>query len=69
MFLACVPGWRKWPVAPASAIPNSLLIWIGLVALFDVSAILKQLMMVTVMSASYLVASAAYGVLLVEFDR
>ena len=39
MFLAGVPGWRKWPVAPASAIPNSFLIWIGLAALLDVSII------------------------------
>ena len=60
MFLAGVPGWRKWPVAPASAIPNYLLIWIGLAALFSVSTVLEQLLMVTVMSSSSLVASAAY---------
>ena len=60
MFLAGVPGWRKWPVAPASTIPNSLLIWIGLAALFSVSTVLDQLLMVTVMSSSSLVARAAY---------
>ena len=60
MFLAGVPGCRKWPVAPASAIPNSLLIWIVLDALFAVSTVLEQLLMVTVMSSSSLVASGAY---------
>ena len=60
MFLDGVPGWRKWPVAPASAIPNSLLICIGLSALFAVSNVLEQFLMVTVMSSSSLVASAAY---------
>ena len=60
MFLAGVPGWRKWPVSPASAIPNSLLIWIVLAALFGVSTVLEQLLMVTVISSSSLVDSAAY---------
>ena len=60
MFLAGLPGWRKWPVAPASTIPNSLLICIGLAALFAVSTVLDQLLMVNVMSSSSLVASAAY---------
>ena len=60
MFLASVPGWRKWPVVSASAIPNYLLIWIGLAALFAVSTVLEQLLMVTVMLSSSLVASAAY---------
>ena len=60
MFLAGVPGWRKWPVAHASAIPNYLLIWIGLSALLAVSNVLEQLMILTVMSSSSLVASAAY---------
>ena len=60
MFLAGVPGCRKWPVAPASAIPKSLLIWIGLVALLAVSTGLEQLLMVTVMFSSSLVARAAY---------
>ena len=69
MFLTGVPGWRKWPVAPASAIPNSLLIWIGLAALFSVSTVLGQLLMVTVVSSSSRVASAAYLLLLVELDR
>ena len=69
MLLAGVPGWRKWPVAPAYAIPNFLLICIGLAALFAVSTVLEQLLMVTVMSSLSLVASAAYRLLLVEFDR
>ena len=60
VFLAGVPGWRKWPVTPASDIPNSLLIWIELVALFAVSTVLAKLLMVTVMLSSSLVASAAY---------
>ena len=69
LFFAGVPGWRKCPVAPASDIPNYLLIWIGLAALFFVSTVLEQLLMVTVMSSSSLVASAAHLLLLVEFDR
>ena len=60
MFLAGVPGWRKWPVALVSDIPNYLLIWIGLVALFAVSTVLEQFLMVTVMLSLSLVASAAY---------
>ena len=60
MFLAGVPGCRKWPVAPAFAIPNFLLIWIGLSALFSVSTVLEQFLMLTVMSSSSLVSSAAY---------
>ena len=60
MFLAGGPGWRKWPVAPASTIPNSLLILIGLAALFAVSTVLENLLMVTVMFSSSIVASAAY---------
>ena len=60
MFLAGVPGCRKWPVAPASTITKSLLIWIGLVALLTVSTGVEQMMIVTVMSSSSLVASAAY---------
>ena len=60
LFLACVHGWRKWPVAPASAIPNSLMICIGLVALFAVSTFLEKLLMVTVMSSSSRVASASH---------
>ena len=51
MFLAGVPGCRKWPVAPASAIPKSLLIWIGLAALLDVFTGAEQLLMATVMSS------------------
>ena len=58
--LAGVPGWRKWPVATASAIPNFLLIYIGLAALFSVSTVLGQLLMVTVISSSSLVDSEAY---------
>ena len=65
MFLAGVPGRRKWPVAPESAITNSLLIWIGLAALFAVSTVLEQLLLATVMSSSSIVASAAYRLLLV----
>ena len=49
MFLAGVPGWRKWPVAPASDIPNSLLMLIVLEALFAVSTVLEKFLMVTVM--------------------
>ena len=60
MFWDCVPGCMKWPVAPASDIPNSLLIWIGLAALFSVSTVSEQLLMVNVISSSYLVASSAY---------
>ena len=62
MFLAgvLVPGCRKWPAAPASAIPKSLLIWIGLVALLAVSTGVETFMMVTVMFSSSIVASAAY---------
>ena len=60
MFLAGVPGCRKWPVAPVSTITKSLLIWIGLLALLTVSAGVEQLLMVNVMSSSSLVASAAY---------
>ena len=41
MFLAGVTGWRKWPVAPESAIPDSLLIWIGLESLLAVSTVLE----------------------------
>ena len=51
MCLAGVPGCRKCPVAPASDIPKSLLIWIGLVALLAVSTGLEQLLMVTLMSS------------------
>ena len=69
MFLAGVPVWRKWTIAPASDIPNSLLIWIVLAALFVVSTVLEQYLMVTVMVSSSLVDSAAYLLLLVEFDR
>ena len=60
MFLAGVHGCRKWTVAPASPIPNSLLIWILLVALFSVFTGVGQFLMVTVMQSSSLVASAAY---------
>ena len=60
MFLAVIPVCRKWPVAPESAIPKSLLIWIGLVALLAVYIGVEQLLIVTVMSSSYLVASAEY---------
>ena len=60
MFLAGVPGCRKWPVAPVSDILKSLLIWIGLVALLAVSTGVKQLVKATVMSSSSLVASASY---------
>ena len=60
MFLAGVPGCRKWLVAPASDIPKSLLIWIGLVALLAVYTGVEQLLMVTVMSSSSIVASVAY---------
>ena len=60
MFLAGVPGCRKWPVAPASAIPKSLLIWIGLVALLAVSTVVEQFLVVTVMSSSLFVSSAVY---------
>ena len=65
MFLSGIPGWRKCPVAPASA----LLICIGLAALFAVSTVLEQLLMVNVMSSLSLVDSAEYCLLLVEFDR
>ena len=60
MCLTGVLGCRKWPVAPASDIPKSLLIWIGLASLLAVSNGGEQLMMATVMSSSSLVASAAY---------
>ena len=60
IFLVGVPGWRKWNVAPASDIPNSLIIWIGLAALFAVSSVLEKLLIVTMMSFLSLVASAAY---------
>ena len=60
MFLAGVPGCRKWPVAPASAIPKSLLIWIGLAVLLAVSTCVGQLMMASVMLSSSLAASAEY---------
>ena len=60
MFLTGVTGYRKWPVAPASDIPKSFLIWIGLVALLAVSNGAEQLLMATVMSSSSLVASEAY---------
>ena len=60
MFWAGVPGYRKWPVAPASDITKSLLIWILLVALVAVSTGVEKLLMETVMSSSSLVASAAY---------
>ena len=53
--LAGVPGWRKWPVAPAYDIPNSSLICIGLAYLFAVSTVLEKLLMVTVMLSSSLV--------------
>ena len=57
MFLAGVPGCRKWTVAPASAITKSLLIWIVLVALLAVSTGVEQLLMANMMSLSFLVAS------------
>ena len=60
MFLAGVPGCKKCPVAPASDILKSLLIWIGLVSLLVVSTGVEQLLIATVMSSSSLVASAAY---------
>ena len=60
MFLAGVPGCRKCPVAPVSTISNSLLIWIGLVASLAVYTGVEQLLIVTVMSSSYLVASTTY---------
>ena len=60
MFFAGVPGWRKWPVAPAYDFPNSLLIWIGFTALFAVSIVFEKLLTVTVMLSSSLVASSAY---------
>ena len=68
MFFAGVPGCRKWPVAPASDIPKSLLICIGLAALLDVSTGVEQFLMANVMSSSSLVSSTAYGLLLVEFN-
>ena len=49
MFLDGVPGCRKWLVSPASAIPKSLLICIGLEALLAVSTGVDQLLMATVM--------------------
>ena len=60
VFLAGVPGCRKWPVAPEYSIPKYLLICIGLVVLLDVSAGVEQLLMATLISASSLVASAVY---------
>ena len=60
MFLAGVTGCRKWPVAPTSAIPKSLLILIGLEALLTVYTCVEQLLMATLMSSSSLVASAEY---------
>ena len=60
MFLAGVPGCRKWPVDPASDITKSLLIWIVLAALLAVFTGVEQFLMETVMSSSSLVASAAY---------
>ena len=60
MLLAGVPGYWKWPFAPASTIPKSLLSWIGLVALLAVSIGLEKLLMVTVISSSSLFASAVY---------
>ena len=68
MFLAGVPGCRKWPVSPASAIPKFLLILIVLAALLDVSTGAEQLLMANVMSSSSLVSRTAYGLLLVEFN-
>ena len=69
MFLAGVPGCRKWTVAPASAIPKSVLIWIGLVSSLTVSTGVEQLLMATVMLSSSLVSSSAYFLLLVDSDR
>ena len=60
MFFAGVPGCSKWPFAPASAIPKSLLIWIGLAALLIVSSGVEQFLIATVMSSSSIVASTAY---------
>ena len=60
MFLDGVPIFRKWPVSSAYSIPNSLLIWILLVALLAVSTGVEQLLMVIVMLSSSLVASTEY---------
>ena len=37
MLISGAPGWRKWPVAPASAMPKSLLICMGLANLWATS--------------------------------
>ena len=51
MFIAGAPGWRKCPVDPASAIPISLLICMGLVALLANSLFSVLLLAATVLSS------------------
>ena len=61
MLLAGAHGCRKWPYAPASAIPKSLLMLIGLLACKSLSLVFVKLLMATVMlSLSSLLANNLY---------
>ena len=61
MLFAGAPGCRKWPVAPASAMPKSLLIYIGLAACIAFSQLFVQLLIATVVSSSLsLLANNSY---------
>ena len=60
MFIAGAPGWRKCPVTPASAIPISLHICMGLVALLANSLCYVLLLAATVLSSSSMSDNMAY---------
>ena len=60
MFIAGAPGWRKCPVAHASAIPISLHICMGLVDLLAISLCFVLLLAATVLSSSSMSANMAY---------
>ena len=60
MFIDGAPGWRKCPVAPASAILIFLHICMGLVALLAKSLFSVLLLAATVLLSSSMSANMAY---------
>ena len=69
MLIAGAPGRRKCPVAPASAIPISLHVCMGIVALLANSLFFVLLLAATVLSSSSMSSNMVYRLFWVEFDR
>ena len=69
MLIAGAPGCRKCPVDPAYVMPKSLLIYMGLAALWANCLPVDLLLATIVISSSSMSANMAYWLLWVEFDR